>query len=99
VTADIRKCEVCSTTAPVVVTSLPGLPISVARCVECLAADAIPLYMAVGTTVAIGGLENAADWWRETIASTLEHLGVTQEVFDEAVRVADEMWSAQLAQS
>lgn len=94
--ADIRTCEVCSTPAPVVVTSLPGLPITVARCVECIAADAIPLYMAVGTTVAIGGLDNAADWWCETVASTLEHLGVTQEMFDRAVRTADELWSAQM---
>jgi hypothetical protein len=64
------------------VTSLPGIALSVARCVDCLEADAVPLWMAVANTVAIGGMVHAADWWREIVADTLAYLQVPVEDFD-----------------
>lgn len=67
---------------------------SVSRCSDCLNADAVPLWAAVANTVSIGGMEQAADWWRETVDATLAHLGVTRQAFDTMVTEMDRDWDA-----
>lgn len=80
------KCEVCELPKSIAVTSLPGVPISVARCADCLMADAIPLWILVANTAAIGGAEHAARWWRDIIHDTLTHLQIPYERFNNMVR-------------
>jgi hypothetical protein len=88
-TLDLHECETCFKVRPVLVSALPGIAMSVARCVECLEADAVPLWVAVHTTAEIGGMDNAADWWRETVESTLAHLAVPDGAFE--IMVASQM--------
>ncbi len=87
---EVRECEVCAKVARVWVSALPGIPMSVARCLECVSADAVPIWVAVATTADIGGMENAADWWREAVLDTLAHLGISQEDFDTLVSHAQD---------
>ena len=78
-------CEVCEKNEAVGVASVPGVPYSAAYCRECLAADAHPLGIVVANTACIGGMEYAADWWKEIVEHTLEHLKVAREDFDKQV--------------
>lgn len=81
------ECAVCFQRKTCTVSSLPGVPITVARCEQCRAADAIPLVVAVATTAEIGGMDQAADWWRECVSDTLIHLKVPETNFLRMVEV------------
>lgn len=83
-----RPCEVCQQEHELIVSSLPGMPISIGRCQECLAHDAIPLYLLVANTAAIDGMQHAADWWKETVQDTLAYLRVDRDDFDRQVAAA-----------
>lgn len=81
-------CEVCSDEPAVGVACIPGMPVSVAYGRRCLDADAHPLWAVVANTAMCGGLDHAADWWKDIIAHTLQHLGVSQDDFDRQVAEA-----------
>jgi hypothetical protein len=78
-------CDVCEKNEALGVASLPGIPMSVATCRDCLRAGAIPLWAAVANTVCIGGMNESAPWWTEVVDATLTHLGVSREDFDAMV--------------
>jgi hypothetical protein len=82
---DDSRCDVCSEATTTFVSSLPGIPISVARCRDCLHAGAVPLAVAVATTADVGGMDRAAGWWVETVEVTLERLRVPRGDFDQMV--------------
>jgi len=42
--------------------------------------------MLVANTNAIGGYDQSADWWRDIIKLTLEHLGITMKQFLKEVK-------------
>ena len=64
---DVRKCETCGRLDVLYVYALPGIAMSVGNCAECLCQDAYPLWIAEANTEATGGLEHAAEWWRESL--------------------------------
>ena len=61
------KCETCGHEGEVFVYALPGIPMSVGNCRNCAIACAYPLSVAKANTECIGGLEQAADWWKDSI--------------------------------
>ena len=72
---DWVKCETCETRNAIGVAAVPGVPYSAAFCQECIKAGAAPYWIVVRNTALIGGLDNAADWWKNVVAATLNHLG------------------------
>ena len=85
----IGKCDVCKAEGvPVGVSCVPGCPISAAYCMECLKADAHPWDILVANTVCIGGLENAAEYWKQMVDNTCKYLNKTIEQFNEEVNLA-----------
>ena len=85
----MNTCDVCLKNEPVGVACVPGVPMSVAYCKECLAANAHPYRILVGNTAIIsslksGGnyLEDCADWWIEMVMDTLKYLDKTLEEFN-----------------
>ena len=62
-----QECETCGAEGEVFVYALPGIPMSVGNCRNCLRASAYPLSVAKANTECLGGLENAAEWWKDSI--------------------------------
>lgn len=60
-------CETCAALGEVFVYALPGIPMSVGNCRVCLGRSAYPLGIAEANTECIGGLGNAADWWKQSV--------------------------------
>lgn len=94
------KCDTCEERESIGVAAIPGMPMSVAWCQECLQSGAIPWWAAVGNTAIIGGLVNAAEWWVEIVEATLKHLDRTKEEFEGEVAVRikellEEEWKPQ----
>lgn len=83
------NCDVCGTGATLGVACVPGLPISVAYCEDCLRAGAHPYETLVIATADLGGLDDSADWWKEMVQNTLKHLKIPWSQFfadvDEAI--------------
>jgi len=79
-------CEVCNKNQAIGVYCVPAVPISCAYCKECLDANAHPWWVLIANTVCIGGLENAADWWKKMVEDTCKHLGRTIEGFNQEVQ-------------
>ena len=78
------KCEVCNEEmheSRTMVLSVPGIPWSSRFCHPCRRSGAIPYWMLVANTNAIGGYDQSADWWRDIIDITLDHLGITMKKF------------------
>lgn len=84
-TGQVVKCEVCNERDAIGVASIPGIPVSVAWCTICVRSGAIPYWAVVANTVICGGLDRMADWWQETVETTLTHLGKTREEFNRDV--------------
>lgn len=78
---EILKCDVCNDRGSISVASIPGIPVSCAWCRPCVQSGAIPYWALVANTGMIGGLDGAADWWKETVDTTLRWLGKTMEEF------------------
>jgi hypothetical protein len=78
-------CQVCDKNLAVGVACVPGVPYSAAYCLDCLKADAHPLFIVIANTACCGGLEYCHDGWREVVDHTLAHLGKTKEWFVEEV--------------
>jgi len=78
------KCEVCNKEmheGRTIVLSVPGIPWSARFCHSCRRSGAIPYWMLVANTNAIGGYDQSADWWRDIIDLTLTRLDITMEQF------------------
>ena len=78
------KCEVCETEmheGRTIVLSVPGIPWSARFCHSCRWSGAIPYWMLVANTNAIGGYDQSADWWRDIVDLTLTRLNITMEQF------------------
>ncbi len=62
-----RACKTCGKMAVLLVYALPGIPVSVGNCPECYNENAYPYGIAEGNTnFLLGGIDNAADWWKES---------------------------------
>ena len=79
------KCDTCGNEGELFVYALPGIPMSVANCQVCLDVCAYPYYILVGNTAMIGGVKEAADWWKEAILISLARHGKTLKQFNEDV--------------
>lgn len=79
---DVRECQTCGKHTEVFVYSLPGIPMSVGNCRECTERCAYPLSIALSNTECIGGIERAAQWWREAMT----YKNGTYLTVEEAVR-------------
>jgi len=90
-------CEVCDKNPGVGVAAVPGVPISVAYCRECLEANAHPYWIVVTNTAMIGGLDHTAEWWVDIVTSTLAHLDITREQFDADVALQAQEWAEEEA--
>ncbi len=62
-----QECETCGAEGEVFVYALPGIPMSVGNCHNCTLANAYPLHVAKAMNESLGGLENAAEWWKDSI--------------------------------
>lgn len=76
------KCDVCGNQGIVGVAAMPGVPGSFAYCRACLGANAHPYAMVVANTAMIGGLADAAEWWKQLVDDTLTHLAIDRDKFD-----------------
>ena len=81
-------CEICEKEPAVGVAAVPGVPYSAATGRNCLEAGAIPYWVAVANTAAVGGLDEATDWWCDMVTATLTHLGTDRAQFDADVAEA-----------
>lgn len=79
-------CDVCEKNLEIGVACVPGLPISVAYCQQCLNANAHPWWTLVAGTALNNGLENCADYWKKMVQDTCVHLGRTLEEFNQDVQ-------------
>jgi hypothetical protein len=86
-TDNLGKCNCCNEREAIGVASIPGIPMSVAWCLPCVQSGAIPYWAAVANTACISGMENAAEWWKETVDVTLAWHNKTREEFDSDVAV------------
>lgn len=80
-------CQCCNRNVAIGVASIPGIPMSIAWCTECLEAGAIPMWAAVANTAMCGGLDQAAEWWVQVVNDTLAYFGVSLEDFNAMVTV------------
>lgn len=63
-----RPCETCGKVDKLFVYALPGIPMSVGNCKTCTEKGAYPYYIADGNTNScLGGIDAAADWWKESV--------------------------------
>jgi len=74
-------CDVCGENPEVGVAAVPGVPMSVSYCQECLRANAHPYGIIVVNTAMVGGYSEAAGWWQDMVDDTLRHLGKTRQQF------------------
>lgn len=76
------RCECCEEVKPIVgVASIPGMPISIAWCRNCLESGAIPYWAAVANTAMCGGLDNCNDEWKKIVTDTLFYFGKSIDDF------------------
>ena len=78
-------CEICKDEPAVGVVCVPSVPYSAAYGQKCLDANAHPWFILVANTACIGGLDKAAEFWKEMVECTCKHLGKTIEEFNLAV--------------
>lgn len=78
-------CNVCRRNEAIGVACVPGVPCSVAYCVECLQANSHPMSVLIANTVCCGGLSQCANWWKEMVKHSLKHQGKTLKWFNQEV--------------
>lgn len=79
-----RICEVCNEREATGVASMSS-PFSCSICLECLQAGAEPYWLLVGNTACIGGYDKCAEWWRQVVNRTIDHLGKDWDQFHKDV--------------
>jgi hypothetical protein len=82
------KCDVCEgEKTDGGVRAVPGIPVSVFYCVDCLEGGRThPWWALIATTALVGGLEHAAPWWCQTVEEQVPLLGRTMEEFEAEVQ-------------
>jgi len=80
-------CEVCNKNKAIGVASVPGVPLSVAYCKECLMANSHPMYVLIANTALCGKLENCNEWWRKIVMDSIKHQDKTLEWFNQEVEL------------
>lgn len=86
-------CGCCDKDKEIVgVACIPGMPMSIAWCVDCLRSGAIPYGAAVTNTAMCGGLDKTNKEWQALVAVTLDYFDKTPTQFNEDVakEMADE---------
>lgn len=78
---DLGLCQCCENEPAVGVASIPGVPMSIAWGRKCLDAMVVPYWVAVANTAQIGGWQEAAEWWKQTVADTLAYFGKTMDEY------------------
>lgn len=71
----ILICNVCEKNRAKGVCCVPGVPVSMAYCQECLSANAHPWGILVANTACVGSFADSADWWKKMVYDTIAHLG------------------------
>jgi len=79
-------CEVCDKNEALGVAAVPGVPMSVAYCKECLEANSHPMYALIANTVCAGGLDHTVEEWKQMVMDSLKHQDKTLEWFNEQVQ-------------
>lgn len=79
-------CNVCKTNKAIGVVAVPGVPMSVAYCRECLEANSHPMYILIANTTCAGGLEHTIEEWKQMVMDSLKCQGKTLEWFNEQVQ-------------
>lgn len=79
---DLGKCQCCNDEPAVGAAAVPGMPITIVWGQRCLEAEIIPYSLLVANTAMIGGLADAAPWWRALVKRTLKYFGKTDEEFE-----------------
>lgn len=88
---EIGECGCCHKEKPIIgVACIPGIPMSIAWCEDCLRSGAIPYEAAVCNTAMCGGLDHTNEVWQELVDVTLTYHGKTHEEFNMAVANAFE---------
>lgn len=89
-------CECCNQKKPLVgVACIPGIPMSIAWCRECLEADVIPYWAAVSNTACCmltpdhDVLHGTNEEWKALVTRSLAYHKKTMEQFEKDVRLAD----------
>lgn len=75
-------CEVCNINEAIGVAAIPGIPMSVAYCKDCLEKDSHPLWALIANTACCNDLEHCAEWWKEIVRHSLKAQGKTIEWFN-----------------
>lgn len=81
-------CNVCRKNKAIGVASVPGVPISVAYCMDCLEAGAHPIGIMIANTACLGGLDRAAGYWKYMVYDSLYRIGKDLEWFNTEVEKA-----------
>lgn len=77
------KCECCNKNPSVGVAACPGVPVSIAWCAKCLAADVVPMWVAeFWRDMSDGQEDQVADWAHELIDNTLVYFDVVDITHD-----------------
>lgn len=78
---DLGNCQCCDNEPAVGVASIPGVPMSIAWGRKCLDAQVVPYWVAVANSAMIGGYDQAAEWWKETVEDTLAYFDKSMEQY------------------
>lgn len=84
-------CDVCQKNQVIGVAAVPYMPISVGYCQECLDAHAYPFKLLVANAWMMDGLDNASEDFKQMVADTMKHLGLTQADFDREYQMLEVM--------
>lgn len=87
-TPPLGLCDCCGDEPAVGVACVPGMPVSIAWGRKCLEAEVAPYGLVVANTAMIGGVKDAAPWWREMVERTLAYFKKTELEFETDVKAA-----------
>ncbi len=78
-------CACCNKSEAVGVACVPGVPMSVAYCQECLRNNNHPMGFLIANTACCGGLADCIEEWKQMVIDSLKHQGKTLGWFTEQV--------------
>jgi len=79
-------CQACNKNESIGVYCVPGCPVSMAYCRECLENNNHPIDILIANTACCNGLDNAADWWIGMVMDSLKCQGKSLEWFNAEVK-------------
>jgi hypothetical protein len=83
-------CDVCDKPGKLESICMPGVPITLAYCEECLKINRHPWEILVGQTACAGGLENTDPYWQKMVEDTIKATNRTKEEFDKDVKEVED---------